>query len=304
MPSSGMSEQIVARAEHEARGSRVQIAEISSSAPGPLEVLDRAHSIEHVRVRGAPTRPARASARERIALGEQRAGDRSLVRAIEAHALDQEPRDPRMRGDAAHRSADLRHAARAERAEELEQSDRTLERSTRRRFEPRKRRKIALAEAAQLQRRPGEIDAADLGLLALRHRTLLGLAPESQTDPRRRAPRTTGALLRGGARDARELEAVETDGRVVAQDAREARVDDRGDAFDRDGGLGDVRREDDLAAVGGPGDGVLLVGGEIAVEVEEREPLAIRERGQRLVRAPGLPDAREEREDVARSRIE
>src|SRR5258708_4858856 len=39
------------------------------------------------------------------------------------------------------------------------------------------------------------------------------------------------------------------------------------------------------SAVGGPEEGVLLVGGEIAVEIEGREPLAIRERSQRLVRA-------------------
>src|SRR5258705_9844661 len=123
-----------------------------------------------------------------------------------------------MRGDAPHPAPDLRHAVRRESPEELEQPQRALERARRRRLEPRECREIALAEATQLQRRPGEVDAANLGLLALGHRTLLGLAPEAQADPGRRPTRPAGALLGGRARDARDLEPAGAAPGVVAQE--------------------------------------------------------------------------------------
>jgi len=52
----------------------------------------------------------------------------------------------------------------------------------------------------------------------------------------------------------------------VRGDAGEAAVDHRGHAVDGDAGLGDVGREDDLAAIGGADRAILLGGGERAVE--------------------------------------
>src|SRR5436309_9534371 len=81
----------------------------------------------------------------------------------------------------------------------------------------------------------------------------------------------------GGFADALKLELVEAAARVVAGDAREAAVDDGGDAVDGERGFGDVGGEDDFAArrwLQGEG---LLVGGEGAVEGENEDIVLARE---------------------------
>ncbi|NUQ12105.1 MAG: Asp-tRNA(Asn)/Glu-tRNA(Gln) amidotransferase subunit GatB [Gemmatimonadaceae bacterium] len=118
--------------------------------------------------------------------------------------------------------AEWREAVGAQRAEPFQQRERALERSGLRSLEPRKFREVALAPGKQLERGAGEIDAANLGIVLRRERTLFALVPQPQAHPRCGAARAAGTLVRGSARDALEHEAVEADGRIEAHDACEA----------------------------------------------------------------------------------
>src|SRR6185503_20456864 len=94
------------------------------------------------------------------------------------------------------------------------------------------------------------------------------LAPKAIAEAGRGAARAACALLGRGSRDALRLEPAHAGHGIEEAAALEARVDDDGDAVDRQARLRDVRREHDLAA-SGPRRcerRVLVTGRELAVE--------------------------------------
>ena len=125
---------------------------------------------------------------------------------------------------------------------------------------------------------------------------------EAHREARAEAAGAAGTLLGARARDAAEDQPVEAGARVEAEGACEARVDDGGDALDRERRLGDVRREEDAAAARRRGGerGVLGGAGKVAVEDADVEGLARRlHRLHGLPRPTNLEGARKEDEDVS-----
>ena len=131
-------------------------------------------------------------------------------------------------------------------------------------------------------------------------------APQPVADARRRAPGATAALVGGGARDPQRFEPAHAGGGVEALAALEAGIDDDAHAVDGEAGLGEVRGDDDLAAplrVGLQG-GVLGGSREVAVERQHDEALRRQDGLQRRGHAADFAGTGQEREGVARVRLE
>ncbi len=167
------------------------------------------------------------------------------------------------------------------------------------RIDERERVDVAEAEVEHRQDDARERGAQDFGrgVGVAAEEVLLGIEANARSGPE--ASAAACALARRGLRDGLDLETLDLRAVDVARDAREARVDDGADAGDRDGRLGDVRREDDAAA-GREAEGAPLLGGgerrEKGDEVESRAEARFEVR-ERLA---DVALAGEEDEDVAR----
>ena len=274
----------VGEARPRARGRRPRRGEALATAGGDLSFLDQraAQSWSPAR-RDEPRRPAftgpsgdplpsRASTRSSTSDGVVcRAGprgngsrsDRSAAaradapRFAEPGPFEQQPAESRMDRQPGQRAAEFCQPVIAYRAEPLEQVKRLPRPRVRCGGSSQGNVSTLLAEREQVQRRPGEIDAADLRLGLRRPRAVRHFAPQSDADARLRPPGPAGPLVGRGARDVHQLQPVQADRRVVDQLPGQAGVDDGGDALDRDRRLGHVRRQHDLArglaaAVPGP----------------------------------------------------
>ena len=212
-----------------------------------------------------------------------------------------------MRGHARHRTARLGQpaTARAERAERRERLRRLVDPRRVGRVKPRKPREFVDAERHRLEHRAREVDARDLGHRVRVAALVLGDAPQANRAPGRGAPRAARALLCACLRDWLDAQRVESAQRVVAVDAREARVDHRAHAVDREARLRDIRRHDDAAAFRGVDRAhraILLLGRQRAVQRQHlgRDARA-RERDLRLLAgAHDLVRARHEHEEMPR----
>ncbi len=153
-------------------------------------------------------------------------------------------------------------------------------------------------EARHRQDDGGEVGAQDLrvGELGTAVEVVLGVEPDRDAvgDPAAAAGPLVGRRLAHRLdRQPLHLRAL-----AVAADARRAGVDDIADAWDGEGGLGDVGGENDAPARVRSEDPVLLGGGEPTVErhdLRDRQPHP----AQRVGRVTYLPLAGEEDEDVA-----
>ena len=145
----------------------------------------------------------------------------------------------------------------------------------------------------------GEGGAADLGvgLRGAAREVLLGVEPDA--DAGADAPAAPLALLGARLGDGFHAEALHAGAGVVAREAGEAGVDDVAHAGDRDGGLGDVRREDDARLPGRELEGAALLGGREAREERDRLDAGQAPPAQRLGRGADVALAGEEDEDVA-----
>ena len=154
-----------------------------------------------------------------------------------------------------------------DRAQPQEQHAGGFERGRRRGFEPAEARDVVDAGAVKGQDRLGQVRALDLGNIALRPRLEIEARVKAQDAARPRAPGAAGPLRRGGLAHLGRRESRQPAPGRVPGDARQARVDDGGDAGDRDGALGDVCGQDDLAAParGGTHRAELLRGREVSV---------------------------------------
>jgi hypothetical protein len=246
---------------------------------------------------------AAALGADRVALGEQRRRERRGVQVAEPVSLDDDPREPRVQRQPRHRLAGLREAPATDGAEPREQVERRREARRFRRLEPRKRRHVLLSPREQFEHRARDVHAPHLGRQFVRERALLVPRPQAEGHSRRHAPRAAGALHDRRLRDPLEDDPVHADGGVVAHHARESRVDDGGDALDRHRRLRDVRREHDAAARALREGGVLPLGRQVAVELDDVDARAreVRDEG---AGGPDLADARQEREHVAGRRRE
>ena len=92
-----------------------------------------------------------------------------------------------------------------------------MDRLLTRRLEPGEGGDVHLAEAHELQDRRRQIHPTYLRLAALRPPAVLRRAPETQANPWANSPRPTSPLLRRGARNRRQLQAIEADSRVKAE---------------------------------------------------------------------------------------
>ena len=151
-------------------------------------------------------------------------------------------------------------------------------------------RRRRLPPCQQLQRGPREVHAPELRLVGRRHGARVELAPQTPTNARRGAAGAPRPLIGRGAGDPLELEAIEADRGIEPRHAAEPRVDDAGHAVDRDRGLGHVGRQYHLSFVGLPQDAVLLLGGEVAVELHHQQSAQALQLGERLARLPDLAD--------------
>ena len=145
----------------------------------------------------------------------------------------------------------------------------------------------------------GEVGPEELRLLERSEATEVVLGEETDREAGAEAAGAAGPLLCARARDAAEDEPVEPGAGVEAEGPPEARVDDRRDPLDGEGGLGDVRRENDAAA------SVLrrrerrVLGGARKVAVEDADVEVGPEGLDHLSRPADLGRAREKDEDVS-----
>ena len=123
------------------------------------------------------------------------------------------------------------------------------------------------------------------------------LRVEADADAGAEASAASGALAGGGLGDGFDLETLDLGAVNVARDAGEAGVDDAADAGDGDGGLGDVRGEDDAAA-GGEAEGALLLGGREGGEEGDDVVVGAEVAGEGVGRLADVALAGEEDEDV------
>src|SRR5262249_36571011 len=101
---------------------------------------------------------------------------------------------------------------------------------------------------AELQDRGGEIDAEELGRLLLGAWLQIAAPGEAVDEAFARWPSAARALCAGCTRGLLDAERRQAGVRRVLRATHESAVDDGDDVGDRDARLGDVRRDDDLAA--------------------------------------------------------
>ena len=134
-----------------------------------------------------------------------------------------------------------------------------------------------MTQRRQEQGRLSQIRALDLrgGREGASAKIVLCVEPLAR--PRLRSARTAGPLDGARLADLRRDQRPETGPRVVLEDPREARVDHARDGRDRDGALGDIGREDDLAAPGGRDDATLIRRLHIAMQREDIRAVVLRD---------------------------
>ena len=98
---------------------------------------------------------------------------------------------------------------------------------------------------------------------------VLGLGPQAHTFAGGGASGAAGALIGAGLGDFFNEQGVDAAMRIVTGNARESAVDDEAHAVDGDGGLGDIRGDDDLGLVVAGDGGVLIARGKFAVERQQ-----------------------------------
>ena len=141
-------------------------------------------------------------------------------RLVGAVRVDQQPRQARVQRQRVNALI---------RAQQTKQLDRRLDPLLRRPLEPLERFWVA-APREDVEHRPGQVDAAHLGL-AVRAEDV-ALVPQPRRAPRRGASRPPGPLLRRVEGDAFEHEVIDRRLRIEAHDFVPARVDDLGHAVD------------------------------------------------------------------------
>lgn len=122
-----------------------------------------------------------------------------------------------------------------------------------------------------MQNRAGQIDAVNLGRFVFPPVPMSRLGPQPQADAALRSPRSSRPLIGGCLGDIRKFQPIKSRLLIVPLDAGEAAIDDGGYSFDGERSFGDVGRQDYFPPLARREDGVLLVGGQVAVEFHDGE---------------------------------
>ena len=104
----------------------------------------------------------------------------------------------------------------------------------------------------------------DFGLFKLGPAAVLALGPEADAASRARSGRPARALVGRRAADPDRFPAVDAPGTIVTDDPGQTAVDHRGHPVDRERGLGDVRAQNDLAAIARPQCAILFFGRQVS----------------------------------------
>ena len=258
---------------------------------------------------------ARANVRiRRNGIGAQRVALREHAREFAAEAgvaerpcAQHQVREPRVRAECGHLAPERRDATvGVERLETRQQVACLGERREWRRVEPGERARVAGAPAGELERERREVGLENLRGRVRQQRRVRRLAPQPVADARRGTAGTAAALVGRRARDAQGLEPPHAGGGIEALAALEAGIDHDAHAVDGEAGLGDVGRDDHLAAAVRVGSQrrVLRLGCQVAVQRQQRVTPGRQLRLEHRDHATDLAGAREEREQVARVRLE
>ena len=219
-----------------------------------------------------------------------------LVLRLKQHAaqrgIDGQPREiPAERGQL---------APVIQRAQFLEQRVAVINRGGRGRLHERERLHLAEVRGLHAQNYFSEIGALNLRLGEGRARIEVFLRVEPDADAVLHTARAALALIGAALGDGFNRQTLCARARIVAADARHARVNDVTDSGNGQGCFGDVRRDDDLAP-GGRGEDALLIRGTESAK-ERNDFRRARESSFELVaRFANVPFARHENEHVARA---
>ena len=262
--------------------------------------------IDEARVRGIGSDCAVLGPLSRITDRQRSGHDDDVVEATLFFGLHDHPAQSGVNGQPGEAPAHVGHAScqrlrpatRPERSHLLENRDPCGHRSTVRRVEEREVRDLAQAERGHLQEDAGEVGPQDLGIGERRARPQIRLVVQPNADAWTEPPASACTLRRTGLRDRLDGKALHLEARRETRHADLPGVDNRPDARDGEGGLGDVGGEHDPAPDMRREDPVLLLGRQAAIERREfhRIPEAIR---QGLAGVTDLALTGEEDEDVA-----
>ncbi len=292
-----------------AHAARVQI-EPSAHRPvesGPRRLLEELGAMQQVgRARIGPQPDTAATAEGAcldtdVAFGSQRRQHRTVGGTAAPHRFAQQAGQARRHGQLEHAATGRReYAVRPDRPEVAQQALGPLHAGVTRRIEPADAGHIAQAPRPQLEQRRTQIEPQDLGHLALEAMRVLGGGPQTHTAAGRRPPGAPGALFGCRPADRRHAQGIDPVLGIEARDPRQARVDDRGDALDRQRGLGDVGRQHDLTLRAAADRPLLRLQRQVAVQWHHREPVQCRQRFERRRHAADLRRTGQEHQDVTR----
>lgn len=240
----------------------------------------------------------------RVLDGQRRRDDHDLADAVVLVGLDDHAGQARVHGElgelAAHRREPLLGVLlrRVQRAELLEQLDAVADVAVVRRVDEGELLDLAEAGRGHLEDDGSQVRAQDLGVRELGTGVEVVLGVEPDADAVRGAAAAALALVGAGLGDPFDGQALHLGAVAVAGDPGGARVDHVLDARDGQGGLGDVRGQDDPAPRVLLEDAVLLGVGEAGVQGQDlgeaKIPLV-----QGVRRVADLALAGEEDQDVA-----
>ena len=164
---------------------------------------------------------------------------------------------------------------------------------------PRESRGFTPTRREQQQDRFRKVDALDFGNFAQRTSLVVGLRPQADATARTGTAGAAGALFGGSLRDRLDEQGVDAAVRVEAGDAGETGVDHRADARNGQGSLGDVGRDDHLAAGAWLDRPILLFRRKLAVERQDIDAAGLGEIPHRTDGPHDLIGARHEDQDIA-----
>mmetsp|Transcript_15069 Transcript_15069/g.63555 ORF Transcript_15069/g.63555 Transcript_15069/m.63555 type:complete len:372 (+) Transcript_15069:2103-3218(+) len=191
---------------------------------------------------------------ERVGHREHRGDGEDLVGASELRRDAHHLRQLRVQRELGHHLAHLGEVpVVVQRAQVVEQLQRAHQRLGRGRVHEVEVHQVVDAELLQLEHHRSQVRAENLRVRLLLQVLLeRRLRVQAETLPRPCAPRATGALVRGGARDGRHQQRFDADTRVIHLLLGKPGIEHVHDAVDGERRLGNVRGDDNLA----PGDAV------------------------------------------------
>ena len=168
-----------------------------------------------------------------------------------------------------------------------------------RRFQPAKLCHVLHAARLQGQDDLGEIEPLHFRQFLRGPVEVLALRPQAHAAARRGASRPARALVRARPADLLDEQRIDAAIRIESRHPRQTAIDHQPHAFDGQRGLGHVRRDDHLSLLVARHRGVLLGGGQFAVQRQHQTLAAAARLADRGDRAADLVSARHKDERVS-----